>query len=202
MPTAFSTLLLVALLLSCLLSFAWAMKHFFTQPTGTSTGMRLIKFCGIGFGLAHLLTLALFGAADSEHAACAAFIFSASLALFWWTLNTNRRAPLSAAFSSDLPQRIVKEGPYRYVRHPFYASYLLMWLAAPIGSAQVWLLASAVVMLALYYAAAKAEEQKFAQSALSRQYASYRAASGLFLPNPIKMLSSTTIATGSPAIKE
>jgi protein-S-isoprenylcysteine O-methyltransferase Ste14 len=188
MPTAFSTPLLVAMLLLCLLSFAWAMKNFFTRPTGTSFGMLLIKYAGTALGLIHLLVLTLLGAADAEHAAIAAFVYVTSLALFWWTVNTNRRTPLSAAFSSDLPQRIVQEGPYRFVRHPFYASYLLMWFAAPIGIGEPWLYATAALMVVLYYVAAKTEEQKFAQSAVAQQYALYRSTTGLFFPNPLKML--------------
>ena len=188
MPIVCWTAILCALLLSCLLSFAWAMKHFFTQPTGTSLGMSLIKFSGAAFGLTHLSALALLGAAGAERAALAALAYAASLALFWWTLSTHQHTPISAVFSRDLPHRVVQDGPYRFVRHPFYASYLLMWLAAPIGAGQWWLATAALIMGGVYYSAAKSEEKKFAESAVANHYARYRAATGLFLPNPLKML--------------
>jgi hypothetical protein len=38
--------LLAALMVVCLGSFAWGMRRFFTQPTGASTGMRVVTYAG------------------------------------------------------------------------------------------------------------------------------------------------------------
>ena len=80
-------------------------------------------------------------------------------------------------------------GPYRFVRHPFYCSYLLTWAAGVVASAQFWLLPTVAIMLIIYTRAAKLEEEKFTRSPLAETYKSYRTRTGLFLPNPIKMLS-------------
>jgi protein-S-isoprenylcysteine O-methyltransferase Ste14 len=76
----------------------------------------------------------------------------------------------------------VLPGPYRFVRHPFYCSYLLTW-------AEFRLLPTVTIMLIIYTRAAKLEEEKFTRSSLAETYKSCRTRTGLFLPNPIKMLS-------------
>src|SRR5581483_9734062 len=99
--------------------------------------------------------------------------------------------------SSDLPARVTQHGPYRYVRHPFYASYMLVWIAGPIAAGRPWLLSTTLVMLAIYIAAAKSEERKFEQSALAAQYESYQARTGMFAPNPFKLVPQASSLPGS-----
>jgi protein-S-isoprenylcysteine O-methyltransferase Ste14 len=180
---------IAVLLVACLASFTWAMGHFFTQPAGMTPGMKVIRFCGTLFGLLHLGAILWPAAVTPERACAAAMLYAGALGLFWWAIATHRRAPVSAVFSPDLPQRLVQAGPYQFVRHPFYASYLLMWTAGIIATHQVWLALSVFVMGAIYVVAARSEELKFQTSTLARQYAAYRARTGLFLPNPWKMIS-------------
>ena len=184
MPHSLSILTFV-LLLSCLLSFAWAMKHFFTHPTGSSFGMRLIKISGIVFGILHVHGV-LTTPSDWQYAFAGWAIYCVSLALFWWTLQTNRRTALSAAFSVDTPQHLVTSGPYRYVRHPFYTSYMLAWTAGAVTTQDTLLVASAVFMAAVYWVAAVIEERKFEDSELSAAYRAYRLRTGRFLPDVLK----------------
>ncbi len=82
----------------------------------------------------------------------------------------------------------MEHGPYRFVRHPFYCSYLLAWAAGFVATAQTWLLPTVAVMLVIYVRAAKLEEEKFTRSPLAGTYERYRSRTGLFLPNPVKLL--------------
>jgi protein-S-isoprenylcysteine O-methyltransferase Ste14 len=86
------------------------------------------------------------------------------------------------AFSDDTPQFLLRHGPYRYVRHPFYASYLLFWVGTAVTTAGwlPWLVPFG--MLLLYARAATGEEQKFARSDLAQAYETYRQNTGMFLP--------------------
>jgi protein-S-isoprenylcysteine O-methyltransferase Ste14 len=86
----------------------------------------------------------------------------------------------------------MRRGPYGLVRHPFYCSYLLAWVAGVFASRQWWLAITPAIMLAIYWRAARWEENKFSNTPLAGQYAAYRAAVGMLMPNPLKLLGSSS----------
>ena len=174
------------LLLACLISFAWAMRAFFVQPAGTTKGMRLTGTCGTISAVLHLVAIPMTKTIPMNRAVIAGVLYIAALALFWWAISANRKMPLSAIFSPDLPVHIVVHGPYRYIRHPLYTSYLTVWLAGWIATFAWWLLPTIAVMAAVYIRASSAEEAKFSQSGMADSYAGYRARTGRFLPAPWK----------------
>jgi protein-S-isoprenylcysteine O-methyltransferase Ste14 len=178
---------IIVLFLACLGSFAWGMECFFVRPAGVNRGMRLISLLGAVFAAVHMATLFL-EPVNAARAAVAAPMYVCALGLFWWAITVNRRVPLSAAFSKDPPIRLVQQGPYRLMRHPFYCSYLLTWTAGFVATGAWWLLATVFIMLAIYINAARAEERKFKSSDLAAHYETYRARTGRFLPNPLKFL--------------
>ena len=106
----------------------------------------------------------------------------ASLALFWAAIRTSRQAKLLFAFDPGLPHGLLDVGPYRYVRHPFYTSYLLFWIGWALAIWSVWTLPLLLLFIAFYVAAATGEERKFAATDLGGDYASYRRRAGLFWP--------------------
>ena len=109
-------------------------------------------------------------------------LFLLALALFVWTVRLTRKTPLTVAYARDEPALLLKRGPYRYVRHPFYVSYLLFWAGTAAASPGVFPWAVPLVMLLVYWHAARREEAKFAASPLASAYADYRARVGMFLP--------------------
>ena len=189
--------LTLVLLLGCLSSFAWAMRRFFVQPSGPTTGMRATALCGMACAVLHVGALLLPGSVSAKRGSAAAAVYLASLLLFWWSIATNRRQPLSAIFSPDRPAHLMTKGPYRVIRHPFYCAYLLVWLAGLVATANSWLAVTVVAMSALYFRAARFEERKFLDSALARHYRSYQARTGQLIPNPWKMLSAAREGSGS-----
>lgn len=106
----------------------------------------------------------------------------ASLWLFWQAIAASRAARLRLAFDPTLPSGVVRHGPYRVVRHPFYASYMLFWIAWSIATWSVWSLPPLLVMLAIYVLAARGEEGRFARSPFADEYAAYRQRVGMFWP--------------------
>jgi protein-S-isoprenylcysteine O-methyltransferase Ste14 len=109
-------------------------------------------------------------------------MYLASLALFIVTLNYTRRQRLSEVFSSDLPNHFFKTGPYRYVRHPFYTSYLLSYTAGAWATLHPVVLLQTIAMFVLYSIAANYEESKFHQSGFRSHYAHYCQSVGRFFP--------------------
>jgi protein-S-isoprenylcysteine O-methyltransferase Ste14 len=164
------------------------MKSFFSRPAGYIPGMKLIRACGFAFALLHLGFILLTPQITNRQGICAAILYIAALLLFWWALRTNSQRPLSAVFSPDTPIHLTQHGPYRFIRHPFYCSYLLTWAAGVAATAQIWLLPTVAVMLVIYIRAARMEERKFTESPLAGTYALYRSRTGLFVPNPFKLV--------------
>lgn len=184
MPTALSTIQIVNLIafICCFGSFIWAIKSHFRVIEKTPFGTQLIKVVGGILTLIHLIALLQPNGAQGTMAAVALILFCTSFALFWICIRVNREKPFSVAFSADQPEHLMTHGPYRYIRHPFYASYSLGWIASIIATGQPWLLLSLLVMGTIYYRAAAAEERKFASSNLAAVYADYRRRTGMFIP--------------------
>ena len=113
-----------------------------------------------------------------------AALVSASLGLFSWAATTVRKHGLGLALPAGAATATYLEtgGPYRSIRHPFYASYLLCllggWLVAGVASIGVFVALSGFV----YWQAARREEQAFAGGPLAEAYRAYAARTGMFLP--------------------
>ena len=176
------------LLCSCLGSFAWGMRKFFVQPSGSTLGMRIISLCGVAFAALHLFAIVVTPGIAPERGGAGAVMYLFSLGLFWWTIRTHSAVRLSAAFSHDLPVHLVEDGPYRFIRHPFYCSYVLAWFAGVIVTARWWLLPTLAAMIFIYWRAATDEEAKFSRSSLAQEYQRYRARTSWLFPNPVKIL--------------
>jgi protein-S-isoprenylcysteine O-methyltransferase Ste14 len=109
-------------------------------------------------------------------------LLTASLVVFEWAKRSIRGQFFSYIYSEDLPQFLWTQGPYAYVRNPFYDSYLLAYLAAAIMVPGLMTLGVLVVMSIYFWSAARFEEGKFARSAVAAEYDKYRRRTGRFLP--------------------
>lgn len=109
-------------------------------------------------------------------------LFLLALALFVWTVRFTRKTPPTVAFARDEPVFLLRHGPYGYVRHPFYLSYLLFWTGTAAATPGILPWGVLLVMLLVYWSAARREEAKFAASPFASAYAEYRARTGMFLP--------------------
>ena len=106
-----------------------------------------------------------------------------SLFLFYWAIRATLKYRLTLAYSRDEPQFLLKNGPYGFIRHPFYLAYSVFWLAGFAATQNWWLILSIAVMILLYYQAAKMEEEKFSLSqSFQKDYSDYREQTGMFLP--------------------
>jgi protein-S-isoprenylcysteine O-methyltransferase Ste14 len=166
--------------LLCFGSFSWAFKSHFRSTGSIPAGMKLISLLSLACFAVFTVRLVMYG--TTGHGAAGLILFAASLALFSWTVSATRRTPPTMAFDTDEPDFLLQHGPYNYVRHPFYVSYLLFWIgtAAATYGALGWVVPA--LMLAVYQNAASREEQKFAASGLSLAYANYRSRARMFLP--------------------
>ena len=118
----------------------------------------------------------------STQLAIALGLFIVATMLFGWTLRASRSARLKLIFDPDSPQYILRAGPYRYVRHPFYASYILFWLGCAVATIHPVNIAYVLALVPLLILAAREEEKGFDRSPHAADYAAYRRSAGLFWP--------------------
>ena len=167
---------------ACFASYGWGLARFFRMPGGRNSGHLVIAGATGASIFLHVLALTRFYRHGDARFAAAMALYAVALVVFWWCVGVNRARPCSLAFSGDAPGHIVTSGPYALVRHPFYSSYDLCWVAGLLATGWWPLAGTVVVMQVIYHRAALAEEAKFAASPLGREYAHYAARTGRFLP--------------------
>jgi protein-S-isoprenylcysteine O-methyltransferase Ste14 len=83
---------------------------------------------------------------------------------------------------ADAPRQIVTWGPYRWVRHPFYAAFLLALAGAAALCPHPATLAAWLYALVALSLTARREERRLRASPLGASYAAYMGVTGRFLP--------------------
>ncbi len=106
-----------------------------------------------------------------------------SLALIVWTARVHPARPALWHQEADTPRRLVTDGPYGRIRHPFYTAFLMALLAAGLAlphpatwGALLW------ALVALNWTAAR-EETRLLGSSLGAAYGAYLSGTGRFLPS-------------------
>ncbi|CAK0764012.1 membrane hypothetical protein [Azospirillaceae bacterium] len=117
------------------------------------------------------------------------FLYLFSIFLFHYSAASARHADLTLSFSKESTEILVTSGPYRWVRHPFYSSYLIYWFAPTLlkndilfSQQRTIALCILLLMFSIYRKAAIQEEQKFMSSDLAEQYRQYHSKVGRFVP--------------------
>jgi protein-S-isoprenylcysteine O-methyltransferase Ste14 len=141
-----------------------------TKPTGSNRLIKLLSVAGIVSGVLHLEAITHAHQMEWQRISISLLLYFAAFCTFWWTVRTNSSRPLSAIFSDDAPVHLVTSGPYRIVRHPFYCSYLLTWLAGVVATGGPWLVLTFLIMLGIYVRAAQAEERKFSSTLFAQAF--------------------------------
>jgi protein-S-isoprenylcysteine O-methyltransferase Ste14 len=112
----------------------------------------------------------------------AALVWLSSVALYEWARHTIWGRRFGLAGGEHVPDELCEAGPYRWVRHPLYISYLIAYLAAFIALPH-WITALMfLVNCVLMVLAARGDERQIAESPLAAAYASYRQRAGMFVP--------------------
>ena len=161
-------------------AYIWSVRGHFSSPK-TPRGAWLVAAAVAGSAS---LLIALTWTAEAPPFASVLGILceAASGFLFHAAVRTSKKAALRFAFDPEHPASLLATGPYHYVRHPFYVSYLLFWTGWSIATWALPALIVPPVFLGLYWQAAGMEERNFAASPFAREYASYRDRVGFFFP--------------------
>lgn len=162
-------------------SYRWSLRKHFAAPKKIPSGALLLM---IAVAATSLLFLYLVWTQHQTRSAqiIGVVIELAGAGLFWSAISASRTARLRFAFDEENPHNIVTGGPYRYLRHPFYTSYLIFWSGWAIAAWSVWTVLPVTIFAVAYVMAARAEERRFAVSPLARDYAAYKKRAGFLWP--------------------
>lgn len=129
----------------------------------------------------------LYFTATAEHSfdairAVGILLMLISAILFFWSLHTHRKNPPSFAFSYIEKLSIVMTGPYQYIRHPFYASYIMGWLGGCLINQNWFVYICSIVLLVQYIRSSSLEEKGFLEGPSGLVYLDYTKRTGRFYP--------------------
>ena len=172
--------LATAVVVAVLAQYSWSMRGHFSSP-GMPQGAMLITIVVLA---ATVLFLALQWMLPQPPLAVlvGVAVELASLVLFWAAIRASREARLRLAFDEENPDSLVTEGPYRYLRHPFYTSYLIFWVGWAIAVWSPWAALPLLAIVVIYVTAARDEERKFEKTALAGDYHAYKQRTGFLWP--------------------
>jgi protein-S-isoprenylcysteine O-methyltransferase Ste14 len=113
---------------------------------------------------------------------------AASIGLIFLTLGTHRIPIALWHQDSDAPEHIVTYGAYRWIRHPFYAAFILAFLSAAVFLPHWVTLGALAYALVTLNLTAQREERRLAGSAFGSQYRQYLGRTGRFVPRLVPRL--------------
>lgn len=136
-------------------------------------------------GIAALAWTGLFGGFAIDAGTLGALAaMAASVTLYEWARRTVGRQRLHIGLSGRVPDAVIEDGPYRWLRHPFYLAYLLAFGAVALALRSRVGCLVALANAALFIAMALHDEASLARSALAAPYAAYRRRTGVLLLLP------------------
>lgn len=156
----------------------------FVREEGDALGASIAYVSFLFSGTLATLLLGMRATVHVTNAVAALLLFGAALALYEWARATIRERGFHIAWSGQSPDSLCEAGPYRWIRHPLYASYMLAFAALPVALPGRPALAILAANLALFMHAAWSDERSLARSPLATEYAAYRRRTGMILPWP------------------
>jgi protein-S-isoprenylcysteine O-methyltransferase Ste14 len=163
--------------------FARAIRSGFARPHGMPREMVALSAAGTAGAVVHLTALWFDDLAAPPRLVLAAAALLISLAFFVWAWRTIRHDPLPIAFSEpEMPTTVVQTGPFALVRHPFYLSYALTWLAGVLAVPSVPVVLVTGTLLSVYWHLANAEERALLEHDRCGAYRSYASVTPKFVP--------------------
>lgn len=116
----------------------------------------------------------------------AALFFFMAIGFFWINSNLVKKNGFEIVFTDSAPAKITVNGTYKFVRHPFYTLYCLVYIGSAAYQSDPLLIGLAIILTTLYVVAARREEKQILESNLRDEYIKYRSKTGAFFPLILK----------------
>ena len=185
MPDSPAHWLLVFSSLAAVSFFCIGLTSYFERRPDRPWWVHGIHNTGSLLSLLHLAGVVIFEPRSEIFAGIGVFMYSAAVLLFLSTIETASRTRLRlqrAFIDLPLPERLITEGPYRWVRHPFYLGYIIGAMAPAVAIGHPVMTVVAGAMIAITLTAAFREERVWLSSPRGEAYREYSSRTGMFLP--------------------
>ena len=168
---------LLALAYFALISAA-TKQHFVSEKF--PLGMHVISV----ISLIGLFTFLVHAFSERLHATIAVIpLILVAVTMFLWAVKHSRSEQLSLAFDTRTTVKgIITSGPWKYVRHPFYTSYIVFWLACALGTRHPTSIIVLIALSFIYGYSAMQEEASLSQGKYGNDYRLYQKNARFFLP--------------------
>lgn len=176
-----ATALLFIVYTYVILSLIWARFTFFKikSPNSRFSALLYDPVVAAHIGTTYYYMLTIYSPSSIGTAILASAFYIGALLLFWWGIITSK--DLNYAFG-NFSGRIIISGPFRFVRHPFYLSYILIWSTSTFlfNSLVLWI--TLIYLVAFYLSSARNEEKAILNSESASAYSSYCKETSMFIP--------------------
>src|SRR5271167_540548 len=159
------------------LYFMTAGAKTFTVPALRDGGAQLGQYSFVSV-MVCVLFLGFYQVLLWYQALCGAGLALISLVLYEWTRRTVIDRNFYTGLGGEVPSAVCENGPYKFVRHPFYLSYMVAFLGALVAFPSLVTAAVCVLDIALFIYMAFDDERVLMRSALSVDYDAYRRRAG------------------------
>jgi protein-S-isoprenylcysteine O-methyltransferase Ste14 len=175
----------------CFYYFLLAGGRTFEFDEGDERSAVVAQISLAGTGLGGTLVLGLGGGTVPPwNAVAGGALMVGAIALYEWSRRTIWQRGFHLAWTGEVPAAVCESGPYGFIRHPLYTSYILAFTAQLAALPSFWTVAIWLFNTGLYVHAAFDDERSLARSGLAPDYAGYRRRTGMFLPRTARRPSS------------
>jgi len=164
-----------------LMYFITAGAKIFTAPALHDGGAQLGQFSFVA-SMMCVLCIGFFQALVWYHALCGMLLALISLVLYQWAWRTVIDRNFYTGLRGEVPAAVCESGPYKFLRHPFYLSYMVAFLGAAAASPSLVTAAVSTLGVALFVYMAFDDERVLLRSGLAADYEAYRRRVGMFVP--------------------
>ena len=145
--------------------------------------MRGLHDAGLLLALAHLAGAFLLAPRSENFAAAGIVMYTLSIAVFLSAMEAASGVRMQRSFiDHPVPDRLITDGPYRWVRHPFYLGYIIGALAPAVAIGNIWIALISMAMITLVVVAAFREERVWLASPRADVYREYQRRTAMFIP--------------------
>lgn len=175
--------ILVGFSAATVLFFAGGLTLYFERTT-RAWWVLAIHYASVVLAALQFATILYFPRRADGFVITAIAMYTGAIVLFLSAIEAAKRTRLQRSFvDHPLPDRLITDGPFAWVRHPFCSGYLLAVMAGPIAIDHPLAIICAVPMMVIAIAAAVREERVWLASATrSEEYRAYRRKTGMFIP--------------------
>jgi protein-S-isoprenylcysteine O-methyltransferase Ste14 len=183
---------LLTVALATAVIIAIALQDFFLDAHPNTPRLRALQDLGVAIAVTHFGVIVLRGSAGPNWALAGIAMYVTATLLFLSALEAARRVPLPRTFVDDpMPKALITRGPFAVIRHPFYLSYSIAWLAAPIATHGPLIMLTSFFAIGIYVAAARREERAL-EDRFGEAYRTYKHGTGMVVPSLASLLAGRT----------